>query len=85
MRPPTKGLRPASKRGSLASELKSLNSAHASFNGLASASPDSMPGMLNTYRNAALAEQESIKAVEEAAMAVKSAMMEDIMAGTGHA
>ena len=36
--------------------------------------------MLNTYRNAALAEQESIETMEKTAMAVEAAIIEDIMA-----
>ncbi len=42
-------------RGAIASELKGLNAAHASPTALANASPDSMPGKLNTYREARLA------------------------------
>lgn len=38
-------------RGAIASELKSLNAAHASPNALANASPGSMPGKLREYRD----------------------------------
>ena len=41
--------------GTIASELKGLNAAHASQNGLENSSPNSMPGKLYTYQQAALA------------------------------
>lgn len=46
-------------RGALASELRGLNAAHASPTALANAAPDSMPGRLNTYREAAEETQET--------------------------
>ena len=49
-------------RGAIASELKSLNAAHASPTALANASPNSMPGKLNSYREDRLA---LVEAVEE--------------------
>ena len=42
-------------RGAIASELKGLNAAHASQNGLENSSPNSMPGKLYTYQQAMLA------------------------------
>lgn len=39
-------------RGQLARELRGLNAAHANPNALANASPDSMPGKLNVYKQA---------------------------------
>lgn len=42
------------KHGKIASELKGLNAAHASPTALQNASPNSMPGKLNTYREAIL-------------------------------
>lgn len=39
-------------RGHLARELRGLNAAHANANALANASPNSMPGKLNAYRQA---------------------------------
>ena len=41
--------------GAIASELKGLNAAHASQNGLENSSPNSMPGKLFTYQQAMLA------------------------------
>lgn len=39
-------------RGQLARELRGLNAAHANSNALANASPNSMPGKLNIYKQA---------------------------------
>ena len=39
-------------RGHLARELRGLNAAHANANALANASPNSMPGKLNVYKQA---------------------------------
>lgn len=41
----------AGRGSAIASELKSLNAAHASPNALANAAPGSMPGMLRDYRD----------------------------------
>ena len=49
-------------RGALASELKGLNAAHANQNALMNASPNSMPGKLYVYQQAAI---ESAGAVAE--------------------
>ena len=53
-------------RGAIASELKSLNAAHASPNAMANASPDSMPGKLNTYKENRLALVEAVEEQDEA-------------------
>ncbi len=56
----------SANRGAIASELKGLNAAHASANGLANSSPDSMPGKLYTYQQSTLALNSSATAVQEA-------------------
>ena len=45
----------SANHGAIASELKGLNAAHASQNGLENSSPNSMPGKLFTYQQAMLA------------------------------
>lgn len=53
--------------GSLASAMGSLNSAHASANGLANASPNSRPGMLAAYMDAMVVYEAEYELVDWAA------------------
>lgn len=55
-----------SGKGSVHSELKGLNAAHASPTAMANAAPNSQVGRIATYRNAALATQEQSKIVADA-------------------